>query len=63
MPGGCGLSLPRSLCFLPFGWLGGPSPYRGFKCGRGVARFPSIVLGGRVVGKARADFADHQDGE
>ena len=41
----------------------GPTPHRRFRCGRGVARFRSTVLGGPVVGKARADFADAEDGQ
>ena len=40
-----------------------PTPDRGFRCGRGVARFRSTVLRGPVVGKARADFADAEDGQ
>ena len=46
-----------------FELAGGPTPDRGFRCGRGVARFRSTVLGGPVVGKARADFADAEDGQ
>ena len=29
---------------------GGPCLDEGFKCGRGVARFGSVILGGPVVG-------------
>ena len=46
-----------------FQLAGGPTPDRGFRCGRGVARFRRTVLGGPVVGKARADFADAEDGQ
>ena len=41
----------------------GPTPDGGFRCGRGAARFRSSVLGGPVVGKARADVADAEDGQ
>ena len=46
-----------------FQLAGGPTPDREFKCWCGVARFRSLVLGGPVVEKARADFADSEDGQ
>ena len=41
-----------------FQLAGGPTPDGEFRCGRGVARFRSTVLGGPVVGEARADVAE-----
>ena len=46
-----------------FQLAGGPTPDGEFRCGRGVARFGSTVLGGPVVGEARADVADAEDGQ
>ena len=41
---------------------GGPVPDRGFRLGRGVARFNKVCLGGPKVRKARARCADPGDG-
>ena len=65
---GSGLLWELETFLLPgeFGLLllaGGPTFDRVFRCGRGAARFRSTVLGGPVVGKARADVADAEHGQ
>ena len=49
------------LCALQL--AGGSTPDKGFKCGPGVARFLAVALGRPVVGKARFDFLDPDDGQ
>ena len=63
LPGGFGPLLLRSPYFSALQLAGGLTPDNGFKCGWGRARFLGVELRGSVVGKARSDFADPEEGQ